>query len=83
MIYVSMLLEQYKEAIKFLHHTIKDKSLTPDEILEREDVHTKTANDRIYKAVMEIIGKDEENMMNRMLQVIQRQRADKFFGRDK
>lgn len=35
-----MLLEKYKEDIKYLHHTIKDKNLTPDEILEKEDVLT-------------------------------------------
>ncbi len=52
-----MILEQYKEAIKFLHHTIKDKGLTPDEILEREDVFTNSAKSKLTKYIEEEIKK--------------------------
>lgn len=44
---IFMVLEKYKENIKFLHHTIKDNDLTPDEILSKEDAYTNEANKAI------------------------------------
>lgn len=50
---IFMVLEKYKETIKFLHHTIKDKNLTPDERLEREDVFTNQATKAIELLIAE------------------------------
>ena len=38
-----MVLEKYKEDIKFLHHQIRGQELTPDEILAKEDTETNKA----------------------------------------
>lgn len=42
-----MLVERYKEDIKYLHHQIKNKGLTPDETLVKEDVLTNQAKAKI------------------------------------
>jgi len=59
---IFMALEKYKSDIKYLHHTIKDKDLTPDQILEREDVLTNKAKAEITALIQQrvVAGRIDE-----------------------